>query len=263
MKPYRKTFFLLIVLTVCAFTLLAFAHMSPAKEIQVTFAWDSNVVPSFEDGTWEVLHLYQRVENGLYNYKDSNGHMNPNAIIPQEYIQVDDNWESRPTTYIYTTEVPDGQKTHLYWVIRAAATCTDVNDPKTCAIDSSDSEEVGLEIDLTPLPIPIYTATYNEVNKSIDFSWPIDVDSRIQYWKIFHRLKGITEWTELAQVDTSGSTSIPIGDLFPDREKTTREFTMVAYGKYDLFSQDGAITSITINRTPPSGVINFRINLVD
>jgi hypothetical protein len=121
---------------------------------------------------------------------------------------------------------------------------------------------VNLVVDLTPLPVPTFTAVFNEEEVSIDFVWTTDADERISSWKIFHKLPEDADYTELVTVDSSGNESVPIDVLFPAEERTTREFTMVAYGPYGLYSGNGQPISITVNRVPPSGVINFRIKLV-
>lgn len=227
----------LVVLAVIAFGMVAYARNAMAKDVTVTLAWDADGA-----GVWEKLNFYERGEGGAYDYTT------PIYTLPQTYV---DN-ASTPTEAVITSTFPDGVSTTKYWVVRAAA-----GD-----LESADSDEVSFTVDLTPLPAPTYTAVFNETALSIDFSWPTGADARILGWRIFSRLEGQTEWELLEQVDQSGSVSIPLGDLFPEGERTVREFTMVAYAPFDLFSPDGEVTTITVNRRPPSGVINFRIQLV-
>ena len=245
---FRRISVLLIGVVLGVFLAIGFAQ---AKDVTVNFSWDADVV-SEDHIKWEELRLYERTESGGYDYSL------PNATIPQTYETAGDPAveQSTPVTYTHTTTVPDGQSTTLYWTIRSAANLT------SSPMESADSEEVSMTFDLTPLTIPTSTAVFNDTSKSIDFSWPTQ-DPRATSWKIFNRLAGATDWMELATVDSSGSTSIPLDTLFPAGEKTTQEFTMVAYGALGVFSPDALTTSITVNRVPPSGVINFKIQLVE
>lgn len=233
-KTTRRVLCVMLGLMLAGLLCFTPAH---AKDIEVTFQWDPDTTDN-----WESILLFERVEAGAYDYNT------PAATIPQTY---DAQGNSQPVTYLHTFEAPEGNVTQFYWVVRA----------KAGELESADSEEVNLAIDLTPIPAPTFTAAFNEVEMSIDFSWTTDLDARITSWKIFHKLPADADFTELVTVDSSGSESVPIDTLFPDGERTTREFTMVAYGPYELFSDNGQSISITVNRKPPSGVINFRIKL--
>lgn len=217
--------------------LLFFVGMAHAADVTITFQWDVDT-----SGGWEKLNFYERVGSEPYDY-------NVKLFeLPQTY---DANGDSQPVTATITTTYPDGQSATKYFVVRA----------QSGVLESADSEEVQYTVDLRPMTAPVYTAVYNEAAQSIDFSWPTDADSRITKWTIWHRVQGEADWVALVEVDASGSTSVPLGDLFPAGQRTIREFTMVAYGPHGLSSPDGAITTITVNRVPPSGVINFRIQL--
>jgi len=222
--------------------LVSFNCISYAKDITVTFGWDADT--STDNSTlWEVLNIYERNNGEEYNYTT------PKDTVIQSY---DANGNSIPITKQITTTAPDNTITDKYWVIRA----------QSGEMESYDSNEVTLRIDLTPLVIPVYTAIYDSNSKTIEFSWTIDDDRAIS-WRIFSRIAGSVDWVQLAEVDSSGAISIPIDTLFPTGEKTTQEFTMVVYGEYDMFSPNAVVTSITLNRIPPSGVINFKVILVE
>lgn len=209
-----------------------------SADVTITFAWDTDA-----SGGWEKLLFFERDDGGVYDYQA------PVFELPQTYNA---EGNSEPVTATITSTFPDGVESTKYWVVRAMSG----------VLQSADSEEVSYLVNLTPLPLPTYTAVFNDQAMSIDFSWPTDADERISSWKIFHKLPADADWVELVTVDDSGSESVPIDALFPGGERTTREFTMVAYGPFGLFSQNAATTSITVNRRPPSGVINFKINLV-
>lgn len=228
----KKLIALFLVLTFWAVPLFA-------GDITITFQWDAD-----DTGGWEQIKLFEREASGAYDYAT------PKSTVPQSYGT--DNL-STPTEMTITSNFPDGVSTTKHYVVRAASG----------TLESADSEEVSYTADLTPLPIPTYTVVYNETTQTIDFSWPTDADSRITSWKIFTKLPDDADWTELVTVDASGSESVPIDTLFPAGERTTREFTMVAYGPFGLFSDNAATSSITVNRRPPSGIINFRIKLVE
>ena len=242
MVKYKYLTVFILVLTLIAVGMVAFAEMSYAKDVSVTFAWDADNSP-VTDTRWDEVRLFERTGSTTYDYTT------PAGNIPQSYDASDN---STPTTYTHSTTVPDGVLTELYWVVRASAG----------ELESADSEEVNMTVDLTPVPAPTFTAVYNETSQSIDFVWPTDADARITNWKIFTKLPADADYTELVTVDSSGSESIPIDTLFPAGQKTTREFVMVAYAPFDIFSANSQTVEIILNRVPPSGVINFRINLI-
>ena len=257
----------LYLLTALAVSLLIFVNVSNAGEVKITFQWDADVYTTDDAHMkWEALHIYQRADGESYNYTNPDDTPNPDAHFTQSYEAVGDNEESRPTTYLHTTTVPDGAVTQLYWVIRAAARCTDPNDPTTCDIESADSEEVGMQFDLSPLAQFTFTAAYNDVNKTIDMVWQ-NTDVRITRWEIFTADVSGGPYTLLTTVQASAgntSYSVPMDQLFPAGQETTKYFTMVAFAPYGVFSPNAPEAPITVDRVvPPQDVVNFQIVLTE
>lgn len=240
MSKHPKTLALLLILTVLAFGLVAYANIAQAKDVTVTFSWDTDT-----SGGWEKLNFYERDEAAGYNYNQ------PIFTLPQTY---DADGNSQPVTTPITTTYPDGQKATKFWVVRAQA-----GD-----LESADSEEVSWTVDLTPLEPFTFTAVYNDVAKTIDMAWQI-TDARITRWEIYTADAAGGPYTKLTAVNnTEGmetTYSVPEASLFPDGEKTTKYFTMVAFAPYDIFSANAAEIAITVNKRPPSGVVNFKIIL--
>lgn len=239
MKKYPKTMWLLIVLTTLAFGMVAYANIAQAKDVTIKFQWDPDTA-----GGWEKINLYERAEDAAYDYTQAKG------TVDQTYVD----GNSTPTTIETVANFTDGVKSTKFWVVRAQA-----GD-----IESADSEEVSYTVDLTPIEQFEFTAVYNETAKSIDMAWNI-TDARITKWEIYTSDAAggpYTKLTEVANAEGVETTYSVKGDtLFPAGEKTTKYFTMVAFGPYDLFSANSPEIAITVNKRPPSGVVNFKIIL--
>jgi len=221
-----------------------------AKDIGVTLSWDANQKdPSFDgvNKPWQNLYIYDRLEGAQYDLLD------PFAVVPQSYGE--DNL-STPTEYSGTVNVPDGERTTFYFMIRSS-----YED-----LFSVNSEEVTFTADLTPLPAPTgFVGVFNQTSKSIDFTWDVDNSGRVINWKVY---AGDTEGgpypNELATIqagETAPTTSIPMGDLFPEGQSTTVYFTLVAFAKFDIFSPNAGEVPITVDRRLPAPVVNFRLVL--
>ena len=239
MKQYPKTTIFLIVLTFLAFCMVAYAQRAVAKDVEITFQWDAD-----NSGNWEELRLFERAEQGTYDYAT------PKSTLPQTYA----NDLSQPTQMTITTDFMDGQVTTKFWVIRAAAG----------ELESADSDEVSFTVNLLPLEQFDFTAVYNEVTKTIDMAWQI-TDPRITRWEIYTSDTAGGPYQPLTTVNNvegaETSYSVEEESLFPAGERTTKYFTMVAFAPYDIFSVNSPEISITINKRPPSGVVNFKIIL--
>lgn len=266
-KSYARTRNLLLILTGFAFALLLFINVGHAGDVSITFQWDADVYqPDDEHMKWEALHIYERLDSATYVYGNVDGEPTPKASLTQSYAPAGANEESAPVTYKLDTTVPDGVQTQLYWIIRAAANCTDPADPATCSIESADSEEVGLLFDLTPVLAFDFTAVFNDTTNTIDMAWQ-NTDARITKWDIFTADVSGGPYTVLTTVNVADATtsySIPEDDLFPDGQLTVKYFTMVAHAPYGVFSPNSPEVTISRDRIgPPTNVVNFKIVLTE
>lgn len=211
-----------------------------AKDITVKMAWDAST-----DGDWTKLNFYERVESGAYDYTA------PKLTLPQSYGT---DGKSTPTEVEIVSDFPDGVLTTKYWVVRAS----------DGSLESVDSNEASFTADLTPLEQFAFTAVYNEVAKSIDMAWNI-TDARITKWQIFVSDTAGGPYQVLTSIDNKEGMettySVEGETLFPAGAKTTKYFTMVAFAPYDIFSANAPEVAITVNKRPPSGVVNFKIIL--
>ena len=219
------------------------------EDIRIKFIWDADVEDvEGQKLLWETLNLYQRSAPFVdgtstpppYDYTS------PAATFPQTYVD----GKSVPTEYDHVVDAAAGVITKFYWVIRSG----------NGDLESEDSDEVSLRIDLTPLQAFVFTAVYNDVANSIDFAWSTE-DSRATKWRIFHSTTQGGPYEVLTTTTESGTSSIPIDELFPKGQKTIQYFTMVSFGKYDVYSPNATEVAITIDRLIPQNVINFRIFL--
>jgi hypothetical protein len=163
--------------------------------------------------------------------------------------------ENGPTTSIPINELfPTGAEATKYFIVYSTTQVGDITSHRS-------EPEVNLSLNTTPLDPITFTAEFNEADQSIDFAWATD-DPRVVSWGIFASATTGAPYEKIADVtEAGGSHAIPIDTLFPAGEKTTQYFTMVAYDALGNFSPDAPEVAITLNRRPPSGVINFKIFL--
>ena len=216
-----------------------------AEDIPVTFRWDADV-QTVESVPWDRLLFYERVDGGQYDY------LSPIKVLPQAYVE----GKSEPVEIEMVIEYPDGEITTKYFIVQAA----------NADLKSEDSDEVSLEINLTPLSAFNFTAVYNKEEASIDFAWQRE-DERFTSWKIFvSQISGGPYDNVIADIPyeegvVDKSMSMSIDGYFPVGEETTQYFTMVGFGKYGVYSPDSSEIGITIDRRGVDSVINFRIFL--
>lgn len=255
---FSETVFVLIVLffVVAAALFVLGADPAEAKEVEIRVQWDPDVT-EVDEATglpihipWETLAFYYRLEGGAYNYET------PVFELMQTYTT---EGVSEPTTTPVTITVPDDEKSTAFLVVRSRA--TQAGD----MVESVDSDEASIEIDLTPLTAFAFAGAYNEVTSSVDLSWPAG-DPRVKSWAVFVGDASGGPWTELTRVDAGTETtsiSVDAATMFPPGKRTTKWFTMVAFGAYDVFSPNAAEISITRDRTTPAGVVNLKIFLIE
>jgi len=95
------------------------------------------------------------------------------------------------------------------------------------------------------------TAQYDGVN--IELSWTQDNSIPVDYWKIFFRFVGDTEWIEFGSIEYSETPifTAPFTAVKDGEEKAV-EFTVIAFRDVGTFSSDAIYTSVTIDRKPPT-----------
>jgi len=234
---------ILVVALMMFFTGTAFAY-----EVSFNFGWKANT-----ETTMKQYVIYHRIQDQGYNYEI------PIRVIPctmsdgkcvTEKTVDGDNHTTNPVIL----NVPDGQKTTLYFVMRAESTEEE---------QSGDSNEVFAETNLTPLLVASdFTAVFNKVAQTIDFTWTQPSLDRVNKWQLYSS-------------DTSGTGFVAVGDTIPyDGNSTTITssipadtvapgtrtfFTVVAFADYGIFSQNS--NEIVIDRRPPAKVI-LKIHLI-
>lgn len=242
--------FLLAIMAV-----VTMADVGEAKDIELTVKWDPDVIELDEatglpiNTAWENLGFFYRIDDGAYDYSS------PALLLPQTYV--DD--RSEPSETPLTITVPDDVVSTAYIVVRSQATV------EGKSVNSEDSNEAMIEIDLTGLAPFEFSAAYNDVTNSIDFSWAA-VDPRVKQWAVYVGDQSGGPWTELTRVDyseTATSISIPSADMFPPGKMTTKWFTMVAFGAYDVFSANAPEVSVVRDGRDPARVVNLKVFLTE
>lgn len=252
----REIVLLFVALAFVAVVLFAGIGEADAKDVEVKVQWDADVI-EYDEATglpihtpWENLGFFYRISGGgEYDYSS------PALSLPQEYV--DD--RSEPTTTPLTVTVPDDQESTVFLVVRSQATV----DGKS--VNSEDSDEASVVINLLPLEVFAFTAVYNPALSTIDVTWPAG-DLRVKEWVIYSGDASGGPWEELTRVDagtTSTSIDIPVDEMFPPGVKTTKYFTMVSFGAYGVFSPNAGEVLITRDRTVPAPVVNLIINLTE
>lgn len=233
----------LVFIFACIFLVLLMmviqAKSAHAYEYKITFAWDADTA-SDTSAQWEELHFYQRTNTNAYNYEEKA------ATLLQTYV----NGLSTPTEKELTIDIPDGEITTFFWVLRAAAN----------GIESVDSEEVFKTFDLTPIAAFTFTAVYDAATNTIIIEWA-KTDDRIILWTVYYGDSADGTFTEYMSSNDSLSVSAPADEFFPVGKKTTKYFTVQAYAPYGVLSGQMTPVALTLNRIPPNKIINFKIKL--
>lgn len=226
-----------------------------AKDIEIKVQWDPDVI-ELDAATglpintpWQNLLFFTRVDSGGYDYDA------PLFTLPQAYTD----GVSAPSTTPLTVDVPEGVASTVAVVVRSQATI----DGKS--VQSVDSDEASVVIDLTPLAAFEFAATYNEVTDSVDLTWPAGGAS-VKEWAVYSSDTSGGPWDELTRVpvgEVDNSISVPAASMFPPGKRTTKYFTMVSFGAYGVFSPNAAEVSVMRDRTSPAGVVNLKIFLTE
>lgn len=233
------------ILSVAMIFLLA-NSLAFAREVTIGFEWQPNIE---SDAARYVL--YHRVEGQGYSYDI------PKLIIPCTLTNGKclsaSVTEEGACTVEAKMEIADGTKTVNYFIMRAED--TDGNE-------SEDSNEVFTTIDLTDLLASTdFTAVFNKVAQTIDFSWTQPGLERVTYWELYSSEVSGGPYTKINTINYDGvattiSSSLPASTLASGKEYF---FTVVAFAKFEIYSPNS--NEIGIDRLPPAKII-LKIKLV-
>lgn len=230
-------------LFIAVLIILMVATVSLAKDISVSFTWDPNTEPDMAG-----YALFQRLDGQAYDYTAP---IDPNCTI------VDGGCYTNPTDktnlFTLTLSAPEGQLSKWFWVARAK---------DTEGQWSEDSNEVFLEVNLTPLAsVGDLSAVFNTTTQTIDFTWTQPELARIRSWQLYRGTTQGGPYTSILTIPYDGestilSASIPADTLAPGGEYY---FVIVSFADFGIFSPDSNV--VKIDRRPPTKVINLKITL--
>jgi hypothetical protein len=213
-----------------------------AGEYTVKFAWDehSQKCSNGDDCPVDHFELHEAAQAG--------------GPYDQSTVVVDDIKPGTETQVDYTSTKPDGVVTKRFFVLKAIKANGGESDP---------SNEMALDYDFAPIDAPFELAAAVDGN-NVDFTWQqADVD-RVDHWKLFVDY-GDGEFVELAQIDYTGQPGPQFSKTetltVADGEKKVYQFVMVAFTKFGINSADSNVVAVTIDKTKPAAVLNFRIRI--
>ena len=224
------------------------AWPASAKEVTLEFDWTNNTEPDM------AMYLgFHRVEGQGYDYDI------PVKAIPctvQDGACVPDN----PLDKQFTFVVPDGSLTVNHFILRAEDTEQD---------QSRDSNEVGATIDCRPLSAAtMLQGVYNDVAKTIDFTWGHADESRVDRWDLFNSSISGGPYTKVGEfASMTGAWPVPgdgryyftvvgfvAGGSVVDPAGTMAEIT------YDAYAPDSNEADVLV-RTHPAPSKNFKVKI--
>ena len=236
---------LLLVLMMVA---VAFAGPAIAKEVTVEFDWTNNTEPDV------AMYVgFHRVEGQGYDYNI------PVKIIPCT-VQNGACVPNDPLDKQFTFVVPDGSLTVNHFTLRAEDTDQD---------QSGDSNEVQATVDCRVLSAAtMLQGVYNDVTKTIDFTWGHADESRVDRWDLFNASVSGGPYTKVGEFGSmTGTWNVP-GD-------GTYYFTVVGFVAagsvvdpagtvaditYDAYAPDSNEAMVLV-RTHPAPSKNFKVKI--
>jgi hypothetical protein len=208
-----------------------------AGEWKVGFEWDAYIDAA--DATHFELHEAA----------------SPGGPYDDSTIIVDNIAPSTLTTIEYTSTKPDGVATTTHFILKAVGNNAEKSDP---------SNEVPFTYDFAPIVAPgDFVATTDGDN--VDFSWTQADLPRVKYWKLYRSETSGQDFLEIAEIEyTGGDGTFSTTETMsvPDGEKKTYYFVLVSFTEFGVFSQNSVEASVTIDKTQPSPVLNFRLKIV-
>jgi hypothetical protein len=171
-------------------------------------------------------------------------------------IIVDNISPSTLTEIEYTSTKPDGTATTTYFILKAVGTNGEKSDP---------SNEVSFVYDFAPIAVPgAFTATYDKDSDTITFTWTQGDLDRVDKWLLYSSETSGQDYVELASIDNTGGPPHSATETItvPAGEKSTFYFVLVSFTEFGVFSQNSVEATVTIDKTKPEPVLNFRLKVV-
>ncbi len=224
-----------------SFLFLTFASAVIAGETTITFEWDlhnqSDQVDHFE--------LYESDQSG--------------GPWPTDNIVVDDIAPGTRITVDYQSTKPDGVATQSYFILKAVAVGTDSVQRR-----SGPSNEVDFLYDYAPIVAPEnFAALVN--GDDIEFSWTQGDIARVAKWQLFSSETSGQDYTMLSEIEYTGQPGPQYGTVetmtVAEGEVKTFYFVLVSFNSFGVFSQNSTEVSVTIDKSTPEPVYNFRIRV--
>jgi hypothetical protein len=231
MRRYPKTLTLLLVLTVMAFCMVAYANIAMA---QFTVTWDENVpAPT----GYKLFHRWEGTPAYDYDNPHWTGPLPPVTVtdllppLPAMLAPTNTSavWNKADSTVMVDWNQPPSATAtdKVYMVVRAY----DDNNGAGPLLESADSEEVNID-----------QISKNDVTK----------------WEVFFSETSGGPYTSLGEVPATGNTRItqPL-TVVPVGQAKVIYFTVVAFGQEGTSSPDAPETSVLVDRrtlTPPANI---------
>ena len=240
----------LLLISFLAAVISLFLLVSLVRGESITLQWDAvegvdgyRVYQSIralqDDGIWANEYDYSRPVTTV---------VHPAGDIPQE------------TTELVVDLPGEADKQTRYRFVARAFRGDDM---------SVDSNEVEYKVNLVAPPAPAgLRGEYDKDAGIIRLSWtqPDDLyDYVIDYWILFYRLSGASEWTRLGKITADNELTLETAfDAVPAGQAADVEFTAVSYRNSGIFSVDSDLFTIHIDRTggvvPP--IDELRISVI-
>jgi hypothetical protein len=132
------------------------------------------------------------------------------------------------------------------------------------SVESADSNEVGYKVVNTVPPTPInLSGSYDDDNQMINLTWEQPQDNHIIYkWIVYYRLSENTDFTDLGIVNYNHELTLSTPFyVVPKGDKKTVIFTVVAFRRSGVYSDNSGELSIEIDRGIVGPVQNLKIDI--
>ena len=223
-------------LLICLLLVLFIIPTAMAKQVTLQFEWTPNTEPDIARYV-----LYHRVEGQGYSYEI------PAKIIPCLMIG---EGAYDPNDAKFTFEAADGSMSVNHFVIRAE---------DTEQFQSGDSNEVDFTVDLRVIPAAtMLVGVYNDVNKTIDFTWSQQDADRIARWDLFNSNTSGGPYTKVGEVLNTGLAP-PYTTTWDVPRDGVYYFTVVGFTS-EVFAVDSNEAGVEV-RVHPSPVHNFKVKI--
>ena len=208
-------------------------------------------------GEWPVHFEWDPYTDPKANYFELHEAPASGGPWSDSTIVVDNIQPTSLTDVIYTSTKPDGVATTSYFILKAV---NSDNGQK-----SGPSEEVNFVYDFAP----IVEATNFAValnGDDVTFEWEQADINRVAKWLLYMSETSGTDYNQLAEIIYTGQPGPQYSTTetmtVPPGEEKTFYFVLVTFNKFDVFSQNSLEVSVTIDKTQPAPVFNFRLKVV-